>query len=127
MEKATKAKLIEKIQNLPDGSTFVFVAAEPAENENENAQMITAVGCSLVALGGFICSALHDAFIEAGIKPRAGFAYANALCKTILRSCADASSEVLKNLPADEREAELRGMLQELLSDTEEGQTDAEE
>lgn len=126
MEKATKAKLIEEIQNLPDGSTFVFVAAEPAENENENAQMITAVGCSLAELGGFICSALHDAFIEAGIKPRAGFAYANALCKTILRSCADASSEVLKNLPADEREAELRGMLSELLSDTEEGQTDAE-
>ena len=126
MEKATKAKLIEEIQNLPDGSTFVFVAAEPAENENENAQMITAVGCSLAELGGFLCSALHDAFIEAGIKPRAGFAYANALCKTILRSCADASAEVLKNLPADEREAELRGMLQELLSDTEEGQTDAE-
>ena len=125
MEKATKAKLIEEIQNLPDGSSFVFVATEP--DEKENAQTITAVGCSLVALGGFICSALHDAFIEAGIKPRAGFAYANALCKTILRSCADASSEVLKNLPADEREAELRGMLQELLSDTEEGQTDAEE
>lgn len=124
MEKATKAKLIEEIQNLPDGSTFVFVAAEP--DEKENAQTITAVGCSLVALGGFICSALHDAFIEAGIKPRTGFAYANALCKTILRSCADASSEVLKNLPADEREAELRGMLSELLSDTEEGQTDAE-
>ena len=124
MEKATKAKLIEEIQNLPDGSTFVFVAAEPAEKEN--AQMITAIGCSLADLGGFICGALHDAFIEAGIKPRAGFAYANALCKTILRSCADASSEVLKNLPADEREAELRGMLSELLSDTEEGQTDAE-
>lgn len=127
MEKATKAKLIEKIQNLPDGSAFVFVAAEPAENENENAQMITAVGCSLAELGGFLCSALHDAFIEAGIKPRAGFAYADALCKTILRSCADASSEVLKNLPADEREAELRGMLSELLDNTEEGQTDAEE
>lgn len=124
MEKATKAKLIEEIQNLPDGSSFVFVATEP--DEKENAQTITAVGCSLVALGGFICSALHDAFIEAGIKPRAGFAYADALCKTILRSCADASAEVLKNLPADEREAELRGMLQELLSDTEEGQTDAE-
>ena len=124
MEKATKAKLIEEIQNLPDGSSFVFVATEP--DEKENAQTITAVGCSLVALGGFICSALHDAFIEAGIKPRAGFAYANALCKTILRSCADASSEVLKNLPADEREAELRGMLQELLSDTKEEQTDAE-
>ena len=127
MEKATKAKLIEEIQNLPDGSTFVFVAAEPAENENENAQMITAVGCSLAELGGFLCSALHDTFIEAGIRPRAGRAYADALCKTILRSCADASSEVLKNLPADEREAELRGMLSELLSDTEEGQTDAEE
>lgn len=124
MEKATKAKLIEEIQNLPDGSSFVFVATEP--DEKENAQTITAVGCSLVALGGFICSALHDAFIEAGIKPRAGFAYANALCKTILRSCADASSEVLKNLPADEREAELRGMLSELLDNTEEGQTDAE-
>lgn len=126
MEKATKAKLIEEIQNLPDGSTFVFVAAEPAENENENAQMITAVGCSLAELGGFLCSALHDAFIEAGIRPRAGRAYADALCKTVFRSCADASAEVLKNLPADEREAELRGMLQELLSDTEEGQTDAE-
>lgn len=124
MEKATKAKLIEEIQNLPDGSSFVFVATEP--DEKENAQTITAVGCSLVALGGFICSALHDAFIEAGIKPRAGFAYANALCKTILRSCADASAEVLKNLPADEREAELRGMLSELLDNTEEGQTDAE-
>ena len=126
MEKATKAKLIEEIQNLPDGSSFVFVAAEPAENENENAQMITAVGCSLAELGGFLCSALHDTFIEAGIRPRAGRAYADALCKTILRSCADASSEVLKNLPADEREAELRGMLSELLNDTEEGQTDAE-
>lgn len=126
MEKATKAKLIEEIQNLPDGSTFVFVAAEPAENENENAQMITAVGCSLAELGGFLCSALHDTFIEAGIRPRAGRAYADALCKTILRSCADASSEVLKNLPADEREAELRGMLSELLSDTKEEQTDAE-
>lgn len=126
MEKATKAKLIEEIQNLPDGSTFVFVAAEPAENENENAQMITAVGCSLAELGGFLCSALHDTFIEAGIRPRAGRAYADALCKTVFRSCADASAEVLKNLPADEREAELRGMLQELLSDTEEGQTDAE-
>ena len=124
MEKATKAKLIEEIQNLPDGSTFVFVAAEPAEKEN--VQMITAIGCCLAELGGFICSALHDAFIEAGIKPRAGFAYADALCKTILRSCADASSEVLKNLPADEREAELRGMLSELLSDTKEEQTDAE-
>ena len=124
MEKATKAKLIEEIQNLPDGSTFVFVAAEPAEKEN--VQMITAIGCCLAELGGFICSALHDAFIEAGIKPRAGFAYADALCKTLFRSCADASAEVLKNLPADEREAELRGMLQELLSDTEEGQTDAE-
>lgn len=124
MEKATKAKLIEEIQNLPDGSSFIFVATEP--DEKENAQTITAVGCSLAELGGFICSALHDAFIEAGIKPRAGFAYANALCKTILRSCADASAEVLKNLPADEREAELRGMLLELLSDTEEGQTDAE-
>ena len=124
MEKATKAKLIEEIQNLPDGSSFVFVAAEPAENEN--AQMITAVGCSLAELGGFLCEALREAFIEAGIRPRAGCAYADALCKTLLRSCADASSEVLKNLPADEREAELRGMLQELLSDTEEGQTDAE-
>ena len=124
MEKATKAKLIEEIQNLPDGSTFVFVAAEPAEKEN--AQMTTAVGCSLAELGGFFCSALHDAFIEAGIRPRAGRAYADALCKTIFRSCADASAEVLKNLPADEREAELRGMLLELLSDTEEGQTDAE-
>ena len=124
MEKATKAKLIEEIQNLPDGSSFVFVAAEPAENEN--AQMITAVGCSLAELGGFLCEALREAFIEAGIKPRAGFAYADALCKTILRSCADASSEVLKNLPADEREAELRGMLSELLSDTKEEQTDAE-
>lgn len=124
MEKAAKAKLIEEIQNLPDGSTFVFVAAEPAEKEN--VQMITAIGCCLAELGGFICSALHDAFIEAGIKPRAGFAYADALCKTILRSCADASSEVLKNLPADEREAELRGMLSELLSDTKEEQTDAE-
>ena len=89
--------------------------------------MITAVGCSLAELGGFLCEALREAFIEAGIKPRAGFAYADALCKTILRSCADASSEVLKNLPADEREAELRGMLSELLNDTEEGQTDAEE
>ena len=126
MEKATKAKLIEEIQNLPDGSTFVFVAAEPAENENENAQMITAVGCSLAELGGFLCSALHDTFIEAGIRPRAGRAYADALCKTVFRSCADASAEVLKNLPADEREAELRGMLQELLDNTEEGQTDAE-
>ena len=126
MEKATKAKLIEEIQNLPDGSTFVFVAAEPAENENENAQMITAVGCSLAELGGFLCEALREAFIEAGIRPRAGRAYADALCKTVFRSCADASAEVLKNLPADEREAELRGMLQELLSDTEEGQTDAE-
>lgn len=126
MEKATKAKLIEEIQNLPDGSTFVFVAAEPAENENENAQMITAVGCSLAELGGFLCSALHDTFIEAGIRPRAGRAYADALCKTVFRSCADASAEVLKNLPADEREAELRGMLLELLNDTEEGQTDAE-
>ena len=126
MEKATKAKLIEESQKLPDGSTFVFVAAEPAENENENAQMITAVGCSLAELGGFLCSALHDTFIEAGIRPRAGRAYADALCKSVFRSCADASAEVLKNLPADEREAELRGMLQELLSDTEEGQTDAE-
>lgn len=125
MEKATKAKLIEEIQNLPDGSSFVFVAAEP--DEKEHAQTITAIGCCLAELGGFICSALHDAFIEAGIKPRAGFAYANALCKTILRSCADASAEVLKNLPADEREAELRGMLLELLDNTEEGQTDAEE
>lgn len=124
MEKATKAKLIEKIQNLPDGSSFVFVAAEP--DEKENAQTITAVGCSLAELGGFICSALHDAFIEAGIKPRAGCAYADALCKTLLRSCADASAEVLKNLPADERKAELRGMLLELLDDTKEGQTDAE-
>ena len=126
MEKATKAKLIEEIENLSDGSSFVFVAAEPAENENENAQMITAVGCSLAELGGFLCSALHDTFIEAGIRPRAGRAYADALCKTIFRSCADASAEVLKNLPADEREAELRGMLLELLNDTEEGQTDAE-
>ena len=126
MEKATKAKLIEEIQNLPDGSTFVFVAAEPAENENENAQMITAIGCSLAELGGFLCSALHDTFIEAGIRPRAGRAYADALCKTVFRSCADASAEVLKNLPADEREAELRGMLLELLSDTEEEQTDVE-
>ena len=124
MKKATKAKLIEEIQNLPDGSTFVFVAAEP--DEKENAQMTTAIGCSLADLAGFICEALHDAFIEAGIKPRAGRAYADALCKTVFRSCADASAEVLKNLPADEREAELRGMLQELLSDTEEGQTDAE-
>lgn len=124
MEKATKAKLIEEIQNLPVGSTFVFVAAEPAEEEN--AQMTTAIGCSLAELGGFLCSALHDTLIEAGIRPRAGRAYADALCKTILRSCADASAEVLKNLPADEREAELRGMLLELLNDTEEGQTDAE-
>ena len=124
MEKATKAKLIEEIQNLPDGSTFVFVAAEPAEKEN--VQMITAIGCCLAELGGFLCEALREAFIEAGIKPRAGFAYADALCKTILRSCADASAEVLKNLPADEREAELRGMLSELLSDTKEEQTDAE-
>lgn len=124
MEKATKAKLIEEIENLPDGSSFVFVAAEPAENEN--AQMITAVGCSLAELGGFLCEALREAFVEAGIRPRAGRAYAEALCKTILRSCADASAEVLKNLPADEREAELRGMLLELLNGTEEGQTDAE-
>ena len=125
MEKATKAKLIEEIQNLPDGSSFVFVATEP--DEKENAQTITAVGCSLAELGGFICSALHDAFIEAGIKPRAGRAYAEALCKTMRRSCADASAEVLKNLPSDEREAELSAMLLELLGDTEEGQTDAEE
>lgn len=125
MEKATKAKLIEEIQNLPDGSTFVFVAAEP--DEKENAQMITAIGCNLADLAGFICEALHDAFIEAGIKPRAGRAYAEALCKTVFRSCADASAEVLKNLPADEREAELSEMLLELLGDTEEGQTDAEE
>ena len=125
MEKATKAKLIEEIENLPDGSTFVFVAAEPAEKER--VQMTTAIGCSLAELGGFICSALHDAFIEAGIRPRAGRAYADALCKTLLRSCADASAEVLKNLPADERKAELREMLLELLGDTEEGQTDAEE
>ena len=125
MEKATKAKLIEEIQNLPDGSTFVFVAAEPAEKEN--AQMITAIGCNLADLAGFICEALRDAFIEAGIKPRAGRAYAEALCKTVFRSCADASAEVLKNLPADEREAELSEMLLELLGDTEEGQTDAEE
>lgn len=124
MEKATKAKLIEEIQNLPDGSTFVFVAAEPAEKEK--AQMITAIGCSLADLGGFICGALHDAFIEAGIKPRAGRAYAEALCKTIFRACADASAEVLKNLPADEREVELSEMLLELLDDTKEGQTDAE-
>ena len=125
MEKATKAKLIEEIENLPDGSSFVFVAAEP--DEKEDAQTITAVGCSLAELGGFICSALHDAFIEAGIKPRAGRAYAEALCKTIIQSCAYANAEVLKNLQADEREAELRGMLLELLNDTEEGQTDAEE
>ena len=125
MEKSTKAKLIEEIQNLPDGSTFVFVAAEPTEKEN--AQMTTAIGCSLADLAGFICEALHDAFIEAGIKPRAGRAYAEALCKTVFRSCADASAEVLKNLPADEREAELRGMLLDLLNDTEEEQTDAEE
>ena len=124
MEKATKAKLIEEIQNLPDGSTFVFIAAEP--DEKEDAQTITAVGCSLADLGGFICGALHDAFIEAGIRPRAGRAYADALCKTIFRSCADASAEVLKNLPADEREAELSEMLLELLNDIEEGQTDAE-
>ena len=124
MEKATKAKLIEEIQNLPDGSTFVFVAAEP--DEKENAQMITAVGCSLAELGGFLCEALREAFIEAGIKPRAGRAYAEALCKTVFRSYVDASAEVLKNLPADEREAELRGMLLELLSDTEEEQTDVE-
>ena len=124
MEKATKAKLIEEIENLSDGSSFVFVAAEPAENEN--AQMITAVGCSLAELGGFLYEALREAFIEAGIRPRAGRAYADALCKTVFRSCVDASAEVLKNLPADEREAELRGMLLELLSDTEEEQTDVE-
>lgn len=124
MDKAAKAKLIEEIQELPDDSAFVFVATEP--DEKENAQTIIAVGCSLAELGGLFCSALHDAFIEAGIRPRAGRAYANALCKTILKTCAGANAEVLANLPGDERKAELLGMMQDLLGDTEEGQTDAE-
>ncbi|MCI7631611.1 MAG: hypothetical protein SOR56_02210 [Oscillospiraceae bacterium] len=125
MDKTTKAKLIEEIQNLPDDSAFIFVAAEP--DEKEDAQTIIAVGCSLAELGGFICSALHDAFIEAGIRPRAGRAYADALCKTILKACASANAEVLKNLPDDERATELLGMMQDFLeTDTEEGQTDAE-
>lgn len=125
MEKATKAKLIEEIQNLPDGSSFVFVAAEPAEKEN--AQTITAVGCCLAELGGLFCSALHDAFIEAGIRPRAGRAYANALSKIIIQTCADANAEVLANLPGDERKAELLGMMQDLLGDTEEAENNDKE
>lgn len=125
MDKTTKAKLIEEIQNLPDDSAFIFVAAEP--DEKEDAQTIIAVGCSLAELGGFICSALHDAFIEAGIRPRAGRAYANALCKTILKACASANAEVLKNLPEDELKAELRGMMQELLRDTEEAENNDKE
>lgn len=125
MDKATKEKLIEEIQNLPDGSAFVFVAAEPSEKEV--AQTIIAVGCSLAELGGFICSALHDAFIEAGIRPRAGRAYADALCKTILQTCASANAEVLANLPDDERATELLGMMQDLLGDTEEAENNDKE
>lgn len=125
MDKTTKAKLIEEIQNLPDDSAFIFVAAEP--DEKEDAQTIIAVGCSLAELGGFICSALHDAFIEAGIRPRAGRAYANALCKTILQACASANAEVLKNLPDDERATELLGMMQDLLGDTEEAENNDKE
>lgn len=125
MDKAAKAKLIEEIQELPDDSAFVFVATEP--DEKENAQTIIAVGCSLAELGGFICSALHDAFIEAGIRPRAGRAYADALCKTILQTCASANSEVLKNLPDDERATELLGMMQDLLGDTEEAENNDKE
>lgn len=125
MDKAAKEKLIEEIQNLPDDSAFIFVAAEP--DEKEDAQTIIAVGCSLAELGGFICSALHDAFVEAGIRPRAGRAYADALCKTILKACASANAEVLKNLPEDELKAELRGMMQELLRDTEEAENNDKE
>lgn len=125
MDKTTKAKLIEEIQNLPDDSAFIFVVAEP--DEKEDAQTIIAVGCSLAELGGFICSALHDAFIEAGIRPRAGRAYANALCKTILQACASANAEVLKNLPNDERATELLGMMQDLLGDTEEAENNDKE
>lgn len=125
MDKATKEKLIEEIQNLPDDSAFIFVAAEP--DEKEDTQTIIAVGCSLAELGGFICSALHDAFIEAGIGPHAGRAYANALCKTILQTCASANAEVLKNLPDDERATELLGMMQDLLGDTEEAENNDKE
>lgn len=125
MDKAAKEKLIEEIQELPDDSAFVFVATEP--DEKENAQTIIAVGCSLAELGGLICSALHDAFIEAGIRPRAGRAYANALCKTILQTCASANAEVLKNLPDDERATELLGMMQDLLGDTEEAENNDKE
>lgn len=125
MDKAAKEKLIEEIQELPDDSAFVFVATEP--DEKENAQTIIAVGCSLAELGGLICSALHDAFIEAGIRPRAGLAYANALCKTIIQTCTDANAEVLKNLPEDELKAELRGMMQDLLRDTEEAENNDKE
>lgn len=125
MDKAAKEKLIEEIQELPDDSAFVFVATEP--DEKENAQTIIAVGCSLAELGGLFCSALHDSFIEVGIRPRAGRAYANALCKTIIQTCTDANAEVLKNLPEDELKAELRGMMQELLRDTEEAENNDKE
>lgn len=103
MDKTTKAKLIEEIQNLPDDSAFIFVVAEP--DEKEDAQTI----------------------IEAGIRPRAGRAYANALCKTILQACASANAEVLKNLPDDERATELLGMMQDLLGDTEEAENNDKE
>lgn len=110
-----KEQLKTEIDGLPEGSKVFLSAISPIEVDENAAEVMTTLHGSLADLIELISHGVKEALIECGLKPTAGAKFVATLSRRIAQASAEAGRKVLEGMSKDERDAELKVMLDEML------------
>lgn len=111
-----KAQLKEMIDALEERHSVCLIIADLQSDETAATDIDVGIhNVSMRKFANLLCIGLKEAMIEARMAPVIGAKYIAELHRAVTRAGADASAEVLKTMPEDEKIAELDAMLEDLL------------